>query len=111
MRPDKRRRPLLAVSPGYPPHSIAGTEQHVRGLVEALRDSRDLRVLCRDGGAAGGAAGIASDLGGLPEAVEDGVNGLLFRAGDAADLTEKMRRGRYRPCVTSPTALRTARQP
>jgi hypothetical protein len=40
MRPDKRRRPLLAVTPGYPPHSIAGTEQHVRGLVEALRTAR-----------------------------------------------------------------------
>jgi len=35
MRPDKRRRPLLVVSPGYPPYSIAGSEQHVRGPIEA----------------------------------------------------------------------------
>jgi glycosyltransferase involved in cell wall biosynthesis len=39
----------------------------------------------------GGAPVIASDLGGLPEVVEDETNGLLFRAGDARDLAEKMR--------------------
>jgi glycosyltransferase involved in cell wall biosynthesis len=39
---------------------------------------------------AGGAPVIASDLGALPEVVAHGTNGLLFRAGDAADLAEKM---------------------
>lgn len=33
---------------------------------------------------------IASDIGGLPELVEDGVTGLLFEPGDAAQLAEKM---------------------
>jgi glycosyltransferase involved in cell wall biosynthesis len=35
---------------------------------------------------------ICSDIGGMAEMVEDGVNGLLFRAGDAADLARTMRR-------------------
>lgn len=34
---------------------------------------------------------IASRLGALPELVEDGVTGLLFRAGDARDLARAMR--------------------
>jgi glycosyltransferase involved in cell wall biosynthesis len=33
---------------------------------------------------------IASDIGGMREAVRDGVDGLLFRAGDAAALARKM---------------------
>ena len=35
---------------------------------------------------------ICSDIGGMAEMVEDGVNGLLFRAGDATDLACTMRR-------------------
>jgi glycosyltransferase involved in cell wall biosynthesis len=35
---------------------------------------------------------IAPDLGGMPELVRDGVNGLLFRPRDVADLREKMAR-------------------
>jgi GT2 family glycosyltransferase/glycosyltransferase involved in cell wall biosynthesis len=35
---------------------------------------------------------VASRIGGLPEAVEDGRNGLLFRAGDADDLARTLRR-------------------
>jgi glycosyltransferase involved in cell wall biosynthesis len=38
----------------------------------------------------GGAPVIASDLGALPEAVEDGANGLLVRPGDPDDLAQKM---------------------
>ena len=33
---------------------------------------------------------IASATGGTPELVDDGVTGLLFRTGDAADLGEKL---------------------
>lgn len=33
---------------------------------------------------------IASDIGGMAEAVQDGVNGLLFRTGDADSLREKL---------------------
>lgn len=33
---------------------------------------------------------IASDSGGTPELVQDGVTGLLYKAGDASDLTEKL---------------------
>jgi len=35
---------------------------------------------------------IASNIGGLPELVEDGQTGLLFEPGNAADLSDKMRR-------------------
>ena len=35
---------------------------------------------------------ICSDIGGMAEMVEDGLNGLHFRAGDAADLARVMRR-------------------
>jgi hypothetical protein len=35
---------------------------------------------------------IGSDIGGIPELVEDGVSGYIFEAGNAADLAEKMDR-------------------
>jgi glycosyltransferase involved in cell wall biosynthesis len=35
---------------------------------------------------------IASRIGGLPEIVEDGINGLLFNPGDAIDLSQKISR-------------------
>jgi glycosyltransferase involved in cell wall biosynthesis len=40
----------------------------------------------------GGKPIIASNLGGLPHIVEEGKTGLLYRAGDAADLVDKIRR-------------------
>jgi glycosyltransferase involved in cell wall biosynthesis len=36
-----------------------------------------------------GAAVVASDAGGVPELVDDGVTGLLFANGDAGDLATK----------------------
>jgi glycosyltransferase involved in cell wall biosynthesis len=42
------RRSILVISPGFPPTSIGGTEQHVRTLVNALAQQHDIRVLCRD---------------------------------------------------------------
>ena len=39
-----------------------------------------------------GKAVIGSNLGGLPEQIEDGASGLLFEPGNAHDLTEKMAR-------------------
>ena len=41
---------------------------------------------------AAGVPVVASDLGGMSEVVADEHNGLLFRSGDAPDLTEKLRR-------------------
>lgn len=35
---------------------------------------------------------IASNMGGMPELVEDGLNGYIFEAGNSADLAEKMNR-------------------
>ena len=35
---------------------------------------------------------IGSNVGGIPEVIVDGINGLLFRSGDDADLAEKMER-------------------
>ena len=34
---------------------------------------------------------IGADIGGIPDFVQDNVNGLLFKAGDAEDLAKKMR--------------------
>jgi len=34
---------------------------------------------------------LVSDTGGLPEKVKDGVNGLIFKAGDIQDLTSKLK--------------------
>jgi glycosyltransferase involved in cell wall biosynthesis len=42
---------------------------------------------------------VCSRIGGLPEIVEEGVTGLLFRPGDAPDLTEKIRYLWERPDV------------
>lgn len=33
---------------------------------------------------------IGADIGGIPELVENGINGLLFKAGDAEDLVSKI---------------------
>ena len=41
---------------------------------------------------AGGRPAIVSDMGGLPELVEDGANGFVFRSGDARDLCGAMRK-------------------
>lgn len=35
---------------------------------------------------------LGAELGGIPDFIEDGVNGLLFRGADAADLADKIRR-------------------
>lgn len=43
-------------------------------------------------GMASGIPVLASDSGGHPEAIVDGESGLLFKTGDAADLTEKLSR-------------------
>lgn len=40
---------------------------------------------------------LAADIGALPEKVQAGVNGLLFRAGDAADLRAKLQQLIARP--------------
>jgi glycosyltransferase involved in cell wall biosynthesis len=42
---------------------------------------------------------ICSNIGGLPEIVEDGVTGLLFQTGNAAELAEKVRSLWSRPDV------------
>jgi GT2 family glycosyltransferase len=47
---------------------------------------------------------VASRLGGIPELVDDGKNGLLFRAGDIADLTRALER-----LVDEPALLDTLR--
>jgi len=48
---------------------------------------------------------VASRIGGIPETVTDGVNGLLFTAGDAADLRRALQR-----LVSDPALLETLRQ-
>ena len=48
---------------------------------------------------------VASRIGGIPETVTDGVNGLLFNPGDAADLRRTLQR-----LVSSPALLETLRQ-
>ena len=45
---------------------------------------------------------VASRIGGIPETVTDGVNGLLFNPGDAPDLSRTLQR-----LVSSPTLLET----
>lgn len=39
---------------------------------------------------AAGCPVVAPRVGGIPEMVEDGINGLLFRPGDASDMAEKL---------------------
>ena len=48
---------------------------------------------------------VASRIGGIPETVTDGVNGLLFNPGDAVDLSRKVQQ-----LVSSPALLETLRQ-
>lgn len=62
-------------------------------LTEALSNSLMEAMAC-------GCACVASAAGGNPELVQDGKTGLLFRAGDAQDLFEKLSR------VTVDAALR-----
>jgi glycosyltransferase involved in cell wall biosynthesis len=48
---------------------------------------------------------VASDVGGIPEFVEDGKNGLLFPAGDVEQLTERLRRVEGNPEAARGMAL------
>jgi GT2 family glycosyltransferase/glycosyltransferase involved in cell wall biosynthesis len=52
---------------------------------------------------------VASRIGGIPELVEDGRNGLLFRAGDASDLARVLARLIHEPGLLA--RLGTARTP
>ena len=54
-------------------------------LSEALSNSLMEAMAC-------GCAVVASAVGGNPELVSDGVNGLLFQAGDAAELADRLER-------------------
>ena len=58
---------------------VLATEMETFGLVliEAMRS---------------GVAVVGSDAGGVPEIIEDGVSGLLFEPGNAADLAAKLKR-------------------
>ena len=42
---------------------------------------------------------IASNIGGMTELVEDGVNGLLFQVADNGDLARKIELVIDRPCL------------
>lgn len=58
---------------------------------------------------------VASRLGAVAEGVDDGVTGLLFTPGDAADLARKLQmlhddRGLYERLATSPKAVPTTAQ-
>lgn len=44
-----------------------------------------------------GAPVLVSDAGGLPEKIKDGVNGLVFKAGDIQDLTSKLKEALKHP--------------
>ncbi len=44
-----------------------------------------------------GTAVMVSDAGGLPEKVKDGVNGLIFKAGDIQDLNTKLKKALKHP--------------
>lgn len=52
---------------------------------------------------------VASDLGGMAELVRDGEDGLLFQAGDASSLADRLRRLVEEPDLTE--ALRTGIEP
>jgi glycosyltransferase involved in cell wall biosynthesis len=69
------RDATLFILPSLPPVS----NNHVEGLGLTLLEaqSRGLPVL-------------AARTGGIPEAVQEGRTGILFRAGDAKDLREKL---------------------
>ena len=58
-------------------------------IVISASDSEGLGTSILDAMAAGCAV-IASDVGGVPEIIEDSVNGFLFKAGDASALAEKI---------------------
>jgi glycosyltransferase involved in cell wall biosynthesis len=53
---------------------------------------------------------IASRIGGLPEIVEDGINGLLFNPGDAIDLSQKVSRLWDKPDLMKEFSLNAERK-
>jgi glycogen(starch) synthase len=53
-----------------------------------------------------GKAGLASDVGGLRELIDDGETGMLFRAGDVAEMTDRL----LRLATNRPLRDRLARQ-
>ena len=60
-------------------------------VVVPTRDHEALGLVAAEPGTQGLPV-VASAVGGLPEVVLDGKTGLLFRAGDAADLAQKLER-------------------
>ena len=65
----------LFILPSLPPEG----NNHFEGLGLTLLEAQSLRVPV-----------LAANTGGIPEAVKDGVTGILFRAGDAEDLRVKL---------------------
>lgn len=110
-RIEPARRPLFLLAGGGPLEAELRARSSALGLDGDLRllgersDSRQLMTAAdflvlpsREEGLSNvlleamdaGCATLASDVGGNPEIVADGRTGLLFRSGDAAQLTERM---------------------
>lgn len=88
----KRAQELGAVYAGaFDADDLAGVLEGIDVLVVPSIWYENFPTVLREAYAAGRIA-VASDLGALPESVNDGVDGLLFRPDDAQDLARVLRR-------------------
>jgi glycosyltransferase involved in cell wall biosynthesis len=97
------RAALEAMASGLPV-TFAGYRSDARAIFTVLADAMVLPTTTTEAHSIAlleaGLAGIpriASTIGGNPESIDDGHDGLLFRAGDANDLAEKIERLRADP--------------
>jgi len=100
----RQRDQHISLRGKLPPEDVARTYTNATVLiVPSLCEENAPMVIAE--AAAQGLPAVAAAIGGIPEMVKDGENGLLFKPGDADDLALQLRRIDEHPEILEPMRL------